>query len=121
MQSVSQPAAIATCKTESLHSENEKGCIHATLQLQPRTGLCAKTPESAARTFFSKYTTLADHSVLLFAAMINSIGSNHHGKISNSLQENIHIRTPIKYKVSQCRVNINATDVFLASLGCSRL
>jgi hypothetical protein len=46
---------------------------------------------------------LIGHSPLLVAALISSIGSNYHNKISNSLQEKIRIRTPIKSLVSQCR------------------
>jgi hypothetical protein len=42
-----------------------------------------------------------DHSLLLFAGPISSIGSNHHNKNSNRLQDKIPIRTPIKSQASQ--------------------
>jgi hypothetical protein len=47
-----------------------------------------------------------DNLLLLFAAPISSIGSNHHNKYSNSLQVKIRIRTPLKHQGSECRPKI---------------
>jgi hypothetical protein len=91
---------------ESPHPASYRGCNHAKQELLRRRNRRATTPGSAGRTFFSEYTTPIDHSLLLFAAPISSMGSNHHKKHSKSLQEKIRIRTPVKSQVSQCRLKM---------------
>jgi hypothetical protein len=101
LEDTSKLQGLQSCKT-GIRAEGSCG-----RQYRGRQGGCSRNTQH-----------LIDHSPLLLTAPISSIGSNHHNKNSNKLQEKIRIRTKIKSQVSQCRlknVNINAThDVFLA-------
>jgi hypothetical protein len=70
-------------------------------------GTCGRQHTGPQRGRSSRNTQhLIDHSLLLFAAPISSIGSNRHNKNSYSLHEKIRIKTPIKYQVSLCRLKM---------------
>jgi hypothetical protein len=71
---------------ESPKPASYRSCSHAKQELQCRRNLRATSRGSDRGIFFTKYTTPDLHFLLLYAAPISSISSDHHNKNSNSLQ-----------------------------------
>jgi hypothetical protein len=104
---VSQPAATVTFKTANFHTQQ---VIEAAI-MQNRDcnaeGTYGQQHRGQQGGHSSSNTQhLTAHSLMLFTALIGSIGSNRHNKNSNSLQKKICIRTPIKSQVSQCKLKM---------------
>jgi hypothetical protein len=102
---VPQSSSIATCKTENRRTLQVTEAAATQNRNYRAEGTWGRQHREQQRRSSSRNTQhLIDHSALLFAAPIRSIGSNHHKKSRKDLQERIRITTAIKSQGTQCRI-----------------
>jgi hypothetical protein len=84
-QSVSQPAAIAICKTGNRRTQQVSEAVIMQNRNYSTEGTCGRQHRGQQGGHSSRNTQpLIDNSLLLFTDPISNIGSNRHNKSSNS-------------------------------------
>jgi hypothetical protein len=104
---VRQAAAFATCKTGNRRTQQVTGTAVVKNRNYSAEGTCGREHrDEQAEDSSRNIQHPMDHSALLVAAPISSVGSNHHNTKSNDLQDKMSTRTPVKSQISQCRLKM---------------